>query len=139
MNTLLIFFAIPIAVIIVSIALQKILKCPILVAGVIFAILLVVTFAAFTTEFLVFAIVYTILAFIVAILTQFFCNIIHSGCCMNQNDNNDNSVDNPNTINITGTLTKYQDSGNTANNNCDGNEANTSKPTGNFCGCYRRR
>ena len=37
-NLLLIFFAIPIAVIIVSIALQKIFKCPFLVAAIIFAI-----------------------------------------------------------------------------------------------------
>ena len=139
MNTLLIFFAIPIAVIIVSIALQKILKCPILVAGVIFAILLVATFAAFTTEFLVFVIVYTILAFIVATLTQFFCNIFHTSCCCEkQHEDTEREVENPNTINITGTLTNYQDSGNT-NNTCDTNDTNSNKATGNFCGCYRRR
>ena len=39
MNILLLFFAIPIAVIIFSIALQKILKCPFIVAGIIFSIL----------------------------------------------------------------------------------------------------
>ena len=39
MNTLLlIFFALPIAVIVISIALQKILKCPVLVAAIIFSI-----------------------------------------------------------------------------------------------------
>ena len=41
MNILLIFFALPIATIIISIALQKILKCPILVAAIIFAIFLI--------------------------------------------------------------------------------------------------
>ena len=41
---LLIFFALPLATIIISIALQKMLKCPFLVAGIIFAIFLVVTF-----------------------------------------------------------------------------------------------
>ena len=40
MNILLIFFALPIATIIISIALQKILRCPILVAAIIFAIFL---------------------------------------------------------------------------------------------------
>ena len=42
MNTLLIFFALPIAIIIISIALQKIFKCPFLVAGIIFAIFFIV-------------------------------------------------------------------------------------------------
>ena len=40
MNILLIFFALPIAVIIISIALQKILKNPKLVAAIIFAVVL---------------------------------------------------------------------------------------------------
>ena len=47
MNILLIFFALPIATIIVSIALQKILKCPPLVAAIVFAIFLIVTFFIF--------------------------------------------------------------------------------------------
>ena len=37
---LLLVFAIPIAIIVISIALQKLLRCPILVAGIIFSILL---------------------------------------------------------------------------------------------------
>ena len=46
MNTLLlIFFVLLLAVIIISIALQKIFRCPFLVAAIIFAIFLVVTFA----------------------------------------------------------------------------------------------
>ena len=40
MNVLLIFFAIPLAVIVISIALEKLLDCPILVAAIIFSILL---------------------------------------------------------------------------------------------------
>ena len=47
MDTLLIFFALPIAVIIISAILEKLLKCPIAVASLIFAIFLVVTFAVF--------------------------------------------------------------------------------------------
>ena len=35
---LLLFFALPIAVVVISVALQKILRCPILVAAIIFAI-----------------------------------------------------------------------------------------------------
>lgn len=69
MNILLIFFALPIAVIIISIALQKILKCPILVAAIIFAIFLIVTFIVNNLNFLIAAIVYAIISFITAYLT----------------------------------------------------------------------
>lgn len=86
MNTLLlIFFAIPIAVIIISIALQKIFKNTFLVAGIIFAIFLVVTFAIGNLIFLVATIAYTILAFITAVITGIICRIIQElddrNCC----------------------------------------------------------
>lgn len=77
MNTLLlIFFAIPIAVIIVSIALQKIFKCPFLVAAIIFAIFLVITFIVGNLIFLVATIAYTILAFTTAVITKIICRIL---------------------------------------------------------------
>ena len=44
MNLLLIFFALPLATIVFSIALQKIIDNPILVASIIFSIFLIVTF-----------------------------------------------------------------------------------------------
>ena len=88
MNTLLLFFALPIATIILSIVLQKILKSPILVAATFFAIFLIVTFAAFDTWFLVFAIAYTILAFITASIVQAICRFIKH-CCNNKNNNDD--------------------------------------------------
>ncbi len=81
MNTLLIFFALPIAVIIVSIALQKIFKCPFLVAAVIFAIFLVVTFAIGDLILLVATIVYTIIAFITAAIVNFICRILRELDC----------------------------------------------------------
>lgn len=94
MNILLIFFALPIATIIFSIVLQKLLKCPILVAITIFAIFLIVTFAAFSAEFLVFAILYAILAFITAFITMIICEYLEnrrgSHCwrrCRNNSDN----------------------------------------------------
>ena len=76
MNTLLIVFALPIAVIIISIALQKIFKCPFLVAAIIFAIFLIVTFVVGNLTLLVATIAYTILAFITAILTNIICRIL---------------------------------------------------------------
>lgn len=72
MNELL-FFALPIATIILAIVLQKIIKCPILVALTFFAIYLIVTFAFFTANFLIFTIVYTILAYIAASITRWIC------------------------------------------------------------------
>ncbi len=113
MNILLIFFALPIATIIISIALQKILKCPPLVAAVIFAIFLIVTFVINNINFLVAAIVYTIIAFITAaivclisrLIERFFnndndsCDCRRGGCGCRRNrrcacqGNTDNSND----------------------------------------------
>lgn len=78
---LLIFFAIPIAVIIFSIALQRILKSPVLVAAIFFAIFLVVTFIISNINFLVATIIYTILAFITALLTKIICKILRRLSC----------------------------------------------------------
>ena len=58
MDTLLLYFALPIAIIILSIVLQKILRCPILVGATFFAILLIVAFTAFDSSFLIFVIIY---------------------------------------------------------------------------------
>ena len=77
MNLLLIFFALPVAVIIISIALQKILKCPVLVAAIIFAIFLIVTFVVNNLNFLIAAIAYAILSFITAYLTCIICRFIY--------------------------------------------------------------
>ena len=89
MNTLLIFFALPIAVIIISIALQKIFKCPFLVA----------------------TIAYTILAFITAILTNIICRILQeldrreeereSNCCNRRNRNSSNNNNQTQLLSIT--------------------------------------
>lgn len=73
---LLLFFALPIATIILAVVFQKIIKCPLLVAATAFAIYLIVTFAVFDASFLIFAIVYTILAYLAAIITKFICNFI---------------------------------------------------------------
>lgn len=87
MNTLLLlFFALPIAVIIISIALQKILKCPFLVAAIIFAIFLVVTFILGNLIFLVATIIYAIIAFITAVLVKLICRLIKELDRRNCND-----------------------------------------------------
>lgn len=105
MNTLLIFFALPIATIILAIVLQKILKCPLLVAATFFAIYLIVTFAAFDASFLVFAILYTILAYITAVLTRFFCNCFANWMQQCNNNGNASTPNSPITINNTSPCT----------------------------------
>ena len=85
MDILLLFFALPISTIILSIVLQKILKCPILVAATFFAIYLIVAYAIFDSSFLIFVIVYKILAYVTAVLTRLICNIIER---INQINNN---------------------------------------------------
>lgn len=70
MNLLLIFFAFPIAVIIISFVLQKILQSPLTVASLIFAIFIVITFAAFDETFLIATFAYTVLSFITALITR---------------------------------------------------------------------
>ena len=96
MNTLLLFFALPVATILLAIVLQKILNSPILVAITFFAIYLIVTFAAFDVSFLVFAIAYTILAFVTAAITQVICRFIQNCTNNNLNISDENDVINEN-------------------------------------------
>ena len=84
MNTVLLFFVLPVATIILSIVFQKILKCPILVAATFIAIFLIITYVI-DPSLLIFAIAYTILSYIAAILTKVICNLIEkiNRCCNN--------------------------------------------------------
>ena len=72
MNTLLIFFALPLATIILAGIFETFINCPFKVAGIAFAIYLIVAFAlGGTIELIVAAIVYTILALITALIVHF--------------------------------------------------------------------
>lgn len=152
MNTLLLFFALPIATIILAIVLEKILRSPILVAATFFAIYLIVAFAFFDATFLIFAIVYTILAFIAAVIADFFfrrarnwndrCNRNNLGIENNNNNSNCNNQNN----NSESNCGCNNGNSNNSNNNCSCNQpevvtANlTNNTTGNrstWC-CYRR-
>ena len=73
---LFVFFVLPLATILLSIVLQKILKNPILVAITIFALFLIVSFTAFSDALdlaLIATIAYTIISFITAFLVRLFC------------------------------------------------------------------
>ena len=124
MDILLIFFAFPIAVIIISAILQKILKSPIAVAALIFAVFLIVTFTAFDETFLIATLAYTL----IALITASIVNFLKRDCENEQNlskliseiirDNcNNNTESTPNTV---------EDLINNTSNNCS-------------CSRYRRR
>ena len=140
---LFVFFALPLATILLSIVLQKILKCPILVAITVFAIFLIVAFAAFSdvlANALIATIVYTILAYITAIIVKILFKLrrrlndlsdenesnCHHRCnCCNENDNQSDTDE---------------------DNNCNRNEVtlsanfipNNGGRTGRIRGCWRR-
>lgn len=72
MNVLLVFFAIPLAIIILSVIFERYLRCPLAVAGIFFSIGFVVTFAlGAMIEYIVATIVYTILSFVAALITNY--------------------------------------------------------------------
>ena len=80
---LLIFFALPLATILLAIVLQKVLRNPILVAITFFAIFLIVSFVFFAStlaEALIATIVYTIIAYITALIVNFICRLKHCFC-----------------------------------------------------------
>ena len=105
MNDLLIFFAIPFATIILAIVLERIIRVPILVAATFFSIYLVVAFVINDMTFLILTIVYTVLAYIAAVVYRFFVNMRNCGCSCNRscNCNNicncENGTDNSNNNN----------------------------------------
>lgn len=87
MNVLLIFFAIPLAVIILSAILESFINCPFKVAGIFFAIFIVLAFAfGGTATLIVAAIVYTIISYITAVIIRFIINR-RCNCCGNSEDN----------------------------------------------------
>mgnify|MGYP003370035283 FL=1 len=146
MNILLIFFALPIATIIISIALQKILKCPPLVASITFAIFLIVTFIINNINFLVATIIYTILSYITAvivcIISKCLCNLENSSrnSCIRRNnifrercnnrENNSNDL-----LTISSSCGDFNDGTLlTISSNCNGNN-NDNNDNNNNCNC----
>lgn len=97
---ILFFLVFPISTIIIAIVLQKLIKCPLLVAAFVFAIFLIVAYTAYDTSFLINTIVYTILAYIAAFLGKLICCLIRQ-LAENQaesdsNNDNDNTTDDTN-------------------------------------------
>ena len=142
MNILLIFFALPIATIIISIALQKIFKCPPLVAAIIFAIFLIVTFIIGSLEFLIATIIYTIISYITAVvLTISADNMANTANTLNtasQVNSMCSTCSRRNTCSCCNCNNENNNNGVTARINVIPN-SNTNGRTGCLCGSYRRR
>ena len=126
-TNLLIFFAIPLLIIVFSIALQKILRNPFLVAAIIFSIALVIVLAFYDPIYLIAVVAYTVLAFITALLACMLCRVLRNsnmcncmGCGENNNDQN-NDEDNNCPNQVVATL----------------GEGNVNQTY--YTGCYRRR
>ena len=66
--TVLFFIVLPLATILISIVLQKLLRSPILVGLLVFAVYLILAFTVFEAEFLINAIIYSIIAYITALI-----------------------------------------------------------------------
>ncbi len=133
---LLVFFAIPLATILLAIVLEKILDSPILVGITFFGIYLIIVFTLFALntitnlgEALVAVIIYTIIAIITAYLTRLIRYILNRINNNNNNENNNLNGDNLLTINCRCNNGNSQNLL-TINSSCGENNDNE-----NNCGC----
>ena len=143
---LLIFFAIPLATILLAIVLEKVLRCPILVAITFFAIYLIVVFALFAagviTSTNLAIIIYTIIAFVTALIVKLIRRInlrffsdddSNSTDVLTYQDNDSSCSNNSDSSNLNGNLLKIScrcNNGNssdllTVNSNCLDSNNNT--------------
>ena len=151
---LLIFFALPVATILLAIVLERILHSPFLVAITFFSIYLIILFILFATgvvtdlsTYLIAIIVYTVLAFITAVIVRFIrciCRRFLGDCCSICPRNNSDVEGIADTNCLCGGNNENVEENN--NNNCnennrfvvDGNVIPNNNRTGRVFGRYRR-
>ena len=90
------FVVLPIATIILAFVLQKLIRIPILTALTFFAVYLILSYTVFDNTFLINTIIYTVLAYISALIAEYIyenCKLrrICCRCNLNNNENNNNS------------------------------------------------
>ncbi len=124
MNLILFLFIFPIAVIIFSIALQKILKNPFLVSAIILAVFLIITFTVYGVGFLIAAFIYAIIALITAYIVSIFCRISNRTIEINFIDDNGRCCDNNSSCHNNSRTREGQ--GSSCNNNSDNCPCNCS-------------
>lgn len=96
MNLILIFVVFPFVTIVFSIALEKLLNSPFLVAAIIFSVFLILAFTVFSPIFLIAAVVYGFIALITAFIYRLIRRIINR---INRNNNDNDDDDNENNDN----------------------------------------
>ena len=129
---ILFFIIFPIAVILISMVLQKILRTPMLVAIFIFAVFLILAYTVFTPDFVLNALVYAILAFITAYIFKFVCCLKNKIHCQSEEMC-------PGRDSLEEVVAGLQDSIETLENNISNLNDLLSQATGNSgCGCNRR-
>ena len=133
MNNLLIFFAIPLATIIIAIVLERVWKNYILVTLFAFAIFLIVAFSVGDTTLLVLVIAYTILAFLASFLSMLFRKLCKKLQNLEESSNDCNNESNRNHCN------NHNNSQNLAIEARVTPNSNNNGRTGTFRGQYRRR
>ena len=119
MNLLLFLFAIPFAIIIFSIILQKLIHSPTLVALAVFSIFIILAITVFDETFFILAVIYAILAYITAVLTRIVKSFI-SRCVNNQQAYSCGIVDNINSQNEISLSSEGEQ--NSGCCNCEGND-----------------
>lgn len=151
MNNLLIFFALPLATIIIAVILERLWKNYILVTLFTFAIYLIVAFSVGNATLLVLVIAYTFLAFIAAFLSMLFRKINKKLRCLEENVGSESDTENERThcrCYDDNAVESLEDTNNCIKSNCVQNlEINTQvRPnssnngrTGTFRGQYKRR
>ena len=150
MNNLLVFFALPLATIIIAVVLERLWKNYILVTLFTFAVYLIVAFAVGDATLLVLVIIYTFLAFLAAFLSMLFRKINKKLRCLenvgSQSDTDDNTnhcgCHNNNNVGNISDNNKCNNSSNTQdvaiNAQVTPSSLNNGR-TGTFRGQYRRR
>lgn len=146
--TTLFFIILPLATILIAIVLQKLLRSPILVALLVFAVYLILAFTVFTTDFLINAIIYTIIAFITAVIVRLICCLIkrlncndNNGICSSCNNDNDENDLQENIAGLQNSIRGLEKSIESLENNIDDLTDVLStilNNNNNSCGCNRR-
>lgn len=152
MNNLLIFFALPLATIIIAVVFERLWKNYMLVTLFTFAVYLIVAFALGDATLLVLVIIYTFLAFLAAFLSMLFRKINKKLKCLedvgNDSDTDDNDYgrqckcNNNDVQSITDTNNCNRHVNNTQNfaiNACVTPNTSNNGQSGTFRGRYRRR
>ena len=149
---LLIFFALPIATVLLAIVLERVLRSPILVAITFFAVYLIILFALFATEvitdlatLLIALIVLTFIAYITAVIVRFIrciCRNFLKPCCSicpDRDEDVGDIIDNNNECECNSNSNSLQtaNEGIALSGNIIPNQNNNGR-TGIVRGCYRR-